>query len=65
MIRIQPERVERAARMYPSTKDASQALGIAPGSFSRLCRQYGIETPRTRRRRQRREARFSRGSLDA
>ena len=51
MIRIERERVERVARMYPSTKDASQALGIAPGSFSRLCRQYEIETPRSRRRR--------------
>ena len=50
MFRIERERVERVARMYPSTKDASQALGIAPGSFSRLCRQYEIETPRSRRR---------------
>ncbi|HJP32094.1 MAG TPA: hypothetical protein QGF95_16235 [Candidatus Latescibacteria bacterium] len=57
MIRIERQRVERAARMYPSTKDASQALGIAPGSFSRLCRQYEIETPRSRRRRRRHEAR--------
>ena len=57
MIRIERERVERAARMYPSTKSASEALGIAPGSFSRLCREYQIETPRTRRRRQRTEAR--------
>ena len=57
MIRIERQRVERAARIYPSTKDASQALGIAPGSFSRLCREYRIETPRARRRRQRDEAR--------
>ena len=60
MIRIERERVERAARMYPSTKSASQALGIAPGSFSRLCREYEIETPRSRRRRQRVEARTAR-----
>ncbi len=59
MVRIERERVERAARMYPSTKDASQALGIAPGSFTRLCRQYEIETPRSRRRRSRQAARRS------
>ncbi len=57
MIRIERERIERVARMYPSTKDASQALGIAPGSFSRLCRQYEIETPRSRRRRRGHHAR--------
>lgn len=60
MTRIERERVERAARMYPSTKSASQALGIAPGSFSRLCREYQIETPRSRRHRQRLEARSTR-----
>jgi len=57
VIRIERERIERVARMYPSTKDASQALGIAPGSFSRLCRQYEIETPRSRRRRRGHHAR--------
>jgi len=40
-----------------SVRDASQALGIAPGSFSRLCRQYEIETPRSRRRRRGHHAR--------
>ena len=57
MIRIERERIERVARMYPSTKAASQALGIAPGSFSRLCRQYESETPRSRRRRRGHHAR--------
>ncbi len=46
---INKERVERAARIYASNSDAGLALGIAPGSFGRLCRRYGIETPRARR----------------
>ena len=45
------ERVERAARIYASNRDAGLALGIAPGSFGRLCRRYGIETPQVRRKR--------------
>ncbi len=45
------ERIERAARIYASNRDAGQALGIAPGSFGRLCRRYGIETPQARRKR--------------
>jgi hypothetical protein len=49
-------RVERAARIYASNKEASRALGIALGSFGRLCQQYGIETPHARRRRRRQEA---------
>ena len=50
-------RVERAARIYASNKEASSALGIALGSFGRLCQQYGIETPYARRRRRRSAAR--------
>ncbi len=45
------ERIERAARIYRSNRDAGLALGIAPGSFGRLCRRYGIETPKARRQR--------------
>ena len=52
MRKIERERIERAARIYATCKDASRALGIAPGSFTRLCRQYGIQTPRSRRKRQ-------------
>ena len=44
-----PERIEKVARMYKSNNDAGAALGIAPASFSRLCRRYGIQTPRQRR----------------
>ena len=49
------DRVERAARIYASNKEASHALGIAAGSFGRLCLRYGIETPHARRRRKRQE----------
>ena len=51
MAAIGRERVERAARMYATNQGAGIALGIAPGSFGRLCRRYGIETPQGRRRR--------------
>ena len=55
MHKIDPERIERAARMYASNQEASNALGIAAGSFSRLCSQYKIETPYARKRRRRKE----------
>ena len=45
------KRIERAARIYASNRDAGLALGIAAGSFGRLCRRYGVETPQARRRR--------------
>ena len=51
MAKIAKERIERAARIYSSNADAGLALGIAPGSFGRLCRYYGIETPKVRRQR--------------
>ncbi len=43
--RISRARLEHAARMYSSTTAAAKALGINNGSFARLCRRYGIETP--------------------
>jgi len=45
---IPREDLERVARMYKSNKEASQALGIHPGSFARLCRRHGIDTPYVR-----------------
>ena len=48
--RISRDRVERVARMYSDNQAAGAALGIAPGSFSRLCKQYGIQTPPARRK---------------
>ena len=37
MEKIGRERVKRVARIYASNQDASQAFGIALGSFGRLC----------------------------
>jgi hypothetical protein len=51
MERFDRKRIERAARIYSSNRDAGMALGIAPGSFGRLCRRYGVQTPQSRRRR--------------
>ena len=50
MERFDKKRIQRAARIYASNRDAGLALGIAPGSFGRLCRRFGIETPQARRR---------------
>ena len=52
---IEKDRIERAARIYASNDAAGSALGIAPGSFGRLCHHYGIETPQARKRRRRNE----------
>ncbi|MBI2506008.1 MAG: hypothetical protein HYW07_22570 [Candidatus Latescibacteria bacterium] len=52
MSKIDRERVERVARIYAPSQEAGRALGIAAGSFCRLCRKYGIETPYTRRMRE-------------
>ena len=45
------DRIERAARIYSSSKDAGIALGIDPNSFRRLCKKYGIPTPTSRKAR--------------
>lgn len=50
---ISRERVERAARIYSSNRAAAEALGIRPGSFSRLCKKYEIESPQKRKERER------------
>ena len=55
MARIERERVERVARLYATSQDASRALGITIRSFDRLCRRYRIETPYTRKLRRLRE----------
>lgn len=54
--RISRDQIERAARIYVSNQDAGMALGIAPGTFGRLCRRYGIPTPQERRRKRREAA---------
>ncbi len=57
MQKIPQDWIERAARVYASNQEASRALGIAGGTFGRLCRLYGIETPFARQRRRREQAR--------
>ena len=52
---IEKDRIERAVRIYASNDAAGSALGIAPGSFCRLCRRYGIETLQARKRSRRNE----------
>ena len=41
MQEVPKAQLERAARIYKSNKDASQALGMALESFGRACRRYG------------------------
>jgi len=50
-------RIERMARMCNDNTYAAQTLGISRGTFGRLCREYGIETPNARSRRRIEEAR--------
>ena len=54
MIKTDIECVRRAARVYASNKDAAAALGIDTRSFSRICRENGIQTPYYRGRLKRR-----------
>lgn len=62
---ISKERIQRAARMYSSNIAASQALGITPETFGRLCRHYDIRTPIERRQARRAEAMGNKGSRAA
>ena len=57
LTRIPRERVERAARLYNSAKDAALAIGILPSSFRKMCQQYGVELPSARRARKLQEMR--------
>ncbi len=56
MDKVSCDSVTRAARIYKKNKDARAALGISLRYFSRLCRQYEVETPYARHRRHIREA---------
>ena len=56
MDKMSCDSVARAARIYKRNKDASAALGISLRYFSRLCRQYEVETPYARHRRHIQEA---------
>lgn len=56
MSSVSKDALERVARMYKSNKEASQAIGLHPRSFARLCRQHGILTPYVRQQHQRQVA---------
>lgn len=45
---ISLKRLERICRMYKSNSDAARALGVAPGSITKMCKRLGIETPSSR-----------------
>ncbi|MFC1526003.1 hypothetical protein ACFL6X_04235 [Candidatus Latescibacterota bacterium] len=49
MQKVTREELTRAARVYKTNMAACQALSISANTFARLCREYGIETPRERR----------------
>lgn len=54
------ETIARVARVYSSNQDAASALGVTARSFARLCKEYDIETPYGRKRRQTTDARSNR-----
>lgn len=49
--KIEIERILRVSRIYVYNYVAAQVLGIHPVTFSRLCRENGIESPYARRQR--------------
>lgn len=59
---ISKERIKKAAAIYKTNAYAAEALGLASGSFGRLCRRYNIETPMARSVREKSEA-FERRQL--
>jgi hypothetical protein len=50
---VSKERMENIVRIYNSNEAAGAALGMAPSSVGRLCRDYGLETPSGRSKRER------------
>ena len=50
---VTAEVLARAARVYKTNKDAGAALGMSMRGFARACRRHGIETPFSRRRKER------------
>ena len=43
--------LERAARIYHTSKDAAAALGVSVDYFAKTCKREGVETPSARKRR--------------
>ena len=54
---INRARIHNVSRIYHTAKDAARAMGISPVHYHRLCREYGIETPAERKRREKIERR--------
>ena len=50
---ISEHRIRTVARIYNTNRYAAEALGIAPGSFERLCKHYGVQSPAQRRQKAR------------
>jgi hypothetical protein len=42
---ITRDRLINACRVYRSTRDAAQAIGIGASSFLRACKRHGVEMP--------------------
>jgi hypothetical protein len=53
VIKAPIEHVRSAAGRWRTNKQAADALGINSRTFTRLCREHGIETPFARGRRER------------
>ncbi|MFL2541875.1 MAG: hypothetical protein ACJ0UT_07875 [Candidatus Latescibacterota bacterium] len=47
---LPPEQIERAARIYRTSKEAAAAIGCSSVHFQRLCKRYGVLTPIQRRK---------------
>ena len=43
--------LERAARIYHTSRDAAAALGVSVDYFAKTCKREGVETPSARKRR--------------
>lgn len=39
------DKVERAARMYRTTGEMAEALGVHPKSIATICKRLGVPTP--------------------
>lgn len=50
---LDKERLDRAAGIYKTNRDAAIAIGITPGAFGRACRRFGIPTPQERQKKRR------------
>jgi len=56
MHRIPIDDLKVALEQYNSGRDVAGVLGCTDSTVSRLCKEYGLETPAQRRKRERQEA---------